>query len=104
MGTRMCVSADTVASIPDFVGRPIGRLVLKGKVSVIQAFEPLDEVSSEALEAYLSAFRKLEGGDPGCVQSFAGYVATYGADPLASFHLNRLLAGEVGSTIRLAEE
>jgi adenylate cyclase len=104
LGTRMCVSADTVASIPDFVGRPIGRLVLKGKVSVIQAFEPLDEMSSEALEAYLSAFRKLEGGDPGCVQNFAGYVATYGADPLASFHLKRLLAGEVGSTIHLAEE
>jgi len=104
LGTRMCVSADTVAAIPDFVGRPIGRLVVKGKVNVIQAFEPLDEPPSEALDAYGAAFRKLEGGDPQCLQSFASYVATYGADPLASFHLKRLLAGEIGSTIHLDEE
>jgi class 3 adenylate cyclase len=104
LGTRMCVSADTVASIPDFVGRPIGRLVVKGKTNVIQAFEPLDEAPSEALDAYLAAFRKLEGGDPECLQGFASYVATYGADPLASFHLKRLLAGEIGSTIHLDAE
>ena len=104
LGTRMCVSADTVASIPDFVGRPIGRLVVKGKTNLIQAFEPLDEAPSEALEAYLAAFRKLEGGDPECLQSFASYVATYGADPLASFHLKRLLAGEIGATIHLDAE
>jgi class 3 adenylate cyclase len=104
LGTRMCVSADTVTSIPDFVGRPIGALVVKGKVNVIRAFEPLDEPPSEALEAYLAAFRKLEGGAPDSMQSFASYVATYGADPLASFHLKRLLAGEIGSTIHLNEE
>ncbi len=104
LGTRMCVSADTVALIPDFIGRPIGNLVVKGKINVIRAFEPVDGLHSEAREAYLSAFRKLEGGDPDCVQSFASYVATYGADPLASFHLKRLLAGEIGSTIHLAED
>ncbi len=104
LGTRMCVSADTVVAIPDFVGRPIGNLVVKGKVNVIRAFEPLHEPRSEALEAYLAAFRKLEGGDPECLQRFASYVATYGADPLAAFHLKRLLAGEVGSTIHLGEE
>jgi adenylate cyclase len=104
LGTRMCVSADTVVAIPDFVGRPIGNLVVKGKVNVIRAFEPLDEPRPEALEAYLAAFRKLEGGDPECLQRFASYVATYGADPLAAFHLKRLLAGEVGSTIHLGEE
>jgi len=103
LGTRICISADTVAAIPEFVGRPIGRLIVKGKANVIQAFEPLDEAPSDALEAYLAAFRKLEGGDPACLQSFARYVATYGADPLASFHLKRLLAGEVGATIHLDE-
>jgi class 3 adenylate cyclase len=104
LGTRICVSADTAALIPDFVGRPIGRLLVKGKVNVIRAFEPLDEARSEALEAYLSVFRKLDAGDPDCMQSFASYLATYGPDPLASFHLNRLLAGKLGSTIHVAEE
>ena len=31
LGTRICVSATTVAEIPDFRGRPVGELVLKGK-------------------------------------------------------------------------
>ena len=31
LGTRICVSADTVARIPGFTGRPVGTLILKGK-------------------------------------------------------------------------
>ena len=41
LGTRICVSVDTVAQIPDFVGRPVGTLILKGKEQGIKAFEPL---------------------------------------------------------------
>lgn len=101
LGTRVCVSADTVASVPNFLGRPVGNLRVKGKASVIRAFEPLTEDGALSLPAYLEAFGKLEGGAPDCLQSFANYVATYGADPLASFHLRRLLTGEVGATIHL---
>jgi hypothetical protein len=46
----------------------------------------------------------LDGSDSDCVQNFTSYLATHGPDPLASFHLSRLLAGQVGSTIHLAEE
>ena len=67
LGTRICVSGDAVALIPDFVGRPVGRLALKGKAKPIQAFEPVADEQSEALDAYLAAFRKLEGGDPDCL-------------------------------------
>lgn len=105
LGTRLCVSGDTVAAIEGFVGRPIGTLVLKGKDTVIRAFEPIDGdvMGEDAVAAYLAAFAQLEGGDPGAVQSFAALVGRDGHDPLARFHLKRLLAGATGSRIVIAE-
>ena len=106
LGTQMCVSADTVALIPDFIGRPIGALILKGKVQEIEAFEPVDdnEAGSERLADYLAAFEKLKAGDPGCLQAFASHVGRYGNEPLASFHLQRLLAGQISTKILVAGE
>lgn len=105
LGTRMCVSADTVALIPDFVGRPIGELSLKGKTKEIGAFEPVPraESGSVQLRAYLAAFEKIKTGDPDCIRAFASYVGDYGSEPLANFHLQRLLAGTISTKIPLAE-
>jgi len=104
-GTRMCVSADTVRFIPDFVGRPIGSLILKGKENEIFAFEPLDpkQAGYERLNEYLEAFEELREGDPGCLRAFASYVAKYDNDPLANFHLQRLLAGQISIKISLTD-
>lgn len=101
LGTRICVSADTVAQIPDFVGRPVGTLVLKGKEQGIKAYEPVSAEggSAGALSAYLGAFEELEAKDAGAVSSFAAFVGAHSDDPLATFHLKRLLAGETGSTV-----
>jgi adenylate cyclase len=106
LGTRICVSADTVARIPGFTGRPVGTLILKGKEQGIKAFEPWDAESGEgaALAAYLDAFAKLEARDAGAVQSFATFVGAHGDDPLATFHLKRLLAGETGTTVTFASK
>lgn len=104
-GTRICVSADTANTITDFVGRPIGNLILKGKTKEIFAFEPVDrnEAGSERLKTYLEAFEKLQEGDPGCLRAFASYVGNYDTDPLANFHLQRLLAGQISTRISLVE-
>ena len=106
LGTRVCVSANTVAQIPAFVGRPIGELILKGKANPIGAFEPVaeNEAESEQLAAYLSAFDKLKTGDPGCLRAFAAYIGEYDNEPLASFHLQRLLGGLLSTKIKLDGE
>jgi len=104
-GTRMCVSADTAHDIPDFVGRPIGNLTLKGKIKEIFVFEPFDpmQAGGEMLNEYLDAFELLQAGDPGCLRAFAAYVGKYENDPLANFHLQRLLAGQISTSISLTE-
>jgi len=103
LGTRICVSESVVERVPDFKGRPIGIVVLVGKTEGIRVFEPLDDeaVESPAVKAYVAAFDKLEAGDPAANQAFASVIGQFGNDPLSTFHLRRLLAGETGVRVSL---
>jgi adenylate cyclase len=104
LGTRVCVSGETARRIPDFVGRPIGTLMLKGKEKGIEAFEPLDAAVSQSkgIASYRQAFELLAAGDPSAIQSFAACVGANSYDMLATFHLRRLLAGQTGPVIVLS--
>jgi adenylate cyclase len=106
LGTRVCISGFTVAGCPDFIGRPVGTLVLKGKTQGIEAFEPLTEAEagSSAAAAYRAAFDLLERQDPDANKAFAALAANYPDDPLAALHLKRLRAGETGTTSVMAEK
>jgi adenylate cyclase len=106
LGTRICVSEKVAEQIPDFRGRPVGTLTLKGKTEGLKVFEPLppELADTPATESYREAFAKLEAGDAGASQAFAALVGQYGEDPLATFHLKRLLAGEKGVEIAFGEK
>ena len=106
LGTRVCISGFTVAGCPDFIGRPVGTLVLKGKTKGIEAFEPLTraEAESPAVAAYLAAFELLKREDPGANSAFAALAENYPDDPLAALHLKRLRSGENGTTIVMTEK
>jgi adenylate cyclase len=102
----VCISGFTVAGCPDFIGRPVGTLVLKGKTKGIAAFEPLTEAEagSSAVAAYLEAFELLTHEDPAADKAFAALAENYPDDPLAALHLKRLRAGETGATIVMTEK
>jgi adenylate cyclase len=103
LGTRVCVSADLAAKVPDFSGRPVGDLVLRGKTEALRAFEPLrpKQFDDPAMQRYLDAFAKLEANDQGALAAFAAHVGRGAEDQLASFHLKRLLNGAAGTRIAL---
>jgi adenylate cyclase len=106
LGTRICVSEDVVREIDDFTGRPIGTVLLPGKSEHLRLFEPqtTEHIESTAVKAYQEAFAKLEAGDPSAKQAFAAVVGEFGDDPLATYHLTRILAGELGVNITLTEK
>ncbi len=104
LGTRICVSGDTVKMIPGFAGRPVGKLILKGKVKEIEVFEPLLNHNSEDSQAYLHAYSLLDNDVTAAIREFAALVGDSGEDALAKFHLQRLLSGEHGTVIRLREK
>jgi len=107
LGTRICVSASTVAEIPGFRGRPVGELVLVGRREALMTYEPLTEAQfgGGPMHSYLAAYAALARGDASTArQAFAAYVGLYGDDPLAIFHLHRLLAGATSARVELREK
>ncbi len=103
LGTRICVSESVVKQVADFRGRPVGDLILRGRTQALRAYEPLQHAQHEdaSVSSYLEAFAKLEAGDLNALGTFAAQVGRQPNDPLAGFHLKRLLNGATGSRIVL---
>jgi len=103
LGTRICVSATIANAVSNFRGRPIGDLVLRGRSEPLRAYEPLSAASfgTPATSQYSEAFAKLEAGDGNAMPAFAALVGSHAEDPLANFHLKRLLNGAQGVRMQL---
>ena len=84
-------------------GRPVGDLVLRGRSEPLRAYEPLPEAifAAPATTQYSEAFAKLEAGDIAAMPAFAALVGMHANDPLAGFHLRRLLNGAKGVRLQL---
>jgi class 3 adenylate cyclase len=98
LGTRICASATVAEAAQGFQGRPVGDLMLRGRSEPLRAFEPLPASKSESslTAQYKEAFARLEAGDTGAMPAFAALVGQHADDPLAGFHLKRLLNGAKG--------
>jgi len=103
LGTRICVSAAVANAAVDFKGRPVGDLVLRGRSEPLRAFEPLSAIDFDgpATMQYTQAFAKLESDDATAMPAFAALVGMHADDPLAGFHLKRLLNGGKGVRMQL---
>lgn len=103
LGTRICVSAAVADRMPDFCGRPVGDLILRGRTQSLRVYEPQSRemCSDPATAAYIGAFAKLEAGDPSAISAFAALVGMRADDCLASFHLKRLLNGASSTVIQM---
>ena len=98
LGTRICASAAVAERVPGFTGRPAGDLLLRGRGETLRAFEALapERHAQPSTAAYLAAFARLEAGDATAMPAFAALVGQGNADPLANYHLRRLLNGGSG--------
>ena len=103
LGTRVCVSGSVVECIPDFRGRPVGNVILRGRTEALAAYEPQTAARYEdALSAaYREAYGKAEARDPAALPAFAALLGQDSGDGLVSFHLKRLLAGQKGVAMAL---
>lgn len=103
LGTRVCVSGAVVEQIPDFRGRPVGNLMLRGRTEFLPAHEPItvERDAHPHTTAYREAYRLAEACDPGALPAFAALLGQDSNDGLVGFHLKRLLAGQTGVAITL---
>ena len=103
LGTRICASATVAERAENFQGRPVGDLILRGRSEPLRAYEPLlaEAFKAPAVAQYGEAFAKLEAGDASAMPAFAALVGAHADDPLAGFHLKRLLNGAKGVSMKL---
>jgi len=103
LGTRICVSETVAKAAENFKGRPVGDIVLRGRSEPLRVYEPLraEVFSASAITQYSEAFAKLEAGDAAAMPAFAALVGLHADDPLAGFHLKRLLNGAKGVRMQL---
>lgn len=101
LGTRICVSEEILVDTPDAPVRPVGRLVLKGKILALPVFEPVtqDAVARAPLAEYCTAFDALQREDPQAATLFAQLAQAWPEDPLVHLHHQRLCSGEQGDLI-----
>ncbi|MEQ8708440.1 MAG: adenylate/guanylate cyclase domain-containing protein [Rhodospirillales bacterium] len=106
LGTRICVAGNTTSQMTDFVGRPIGELVLKGRSEAESCFQPLSEKQngSEHIQAYRHAYGLMEQLDPGALNAFRELLQIWPEDSLAKFHRDRLVRGEQGVRVVFSEK
>ena len=103
LGTRVCVSDAVARGAENFLGRPIGELVLRGRSEPLRAFEPLfaDEYDALTTTRYMAAYAKLDSHPAAAIPAFASLVSAHANDPLSSYHLRRLLNGDGGVQIEV---
>jgi adenylate cyclase len=103
LGTRVCISETTVSQCSNFLGRPIGSLLLKGKTKPVTTFEPLTQTDME-LEStgeYLKVYKEMEQKSDHALEALKNLVKKYPNDKLAARHLQRYISGETGSDVVL---
>ena len=100
-GTRICCTQSVVDKAPSQSFRPVGDVVLKGKIEAVTLYNPVSaaEVNSGLLADYLAAYGVMATGDPGALSAFRELEKAHVKDPLALFHISRLESGIVGPRI-----
>jgi len=101
IGTRICISQHVVERAPGMKVRPVGDLMLRGRTDALRAYEPLRSPDDAEVDAYADAFAKLAAQDPRSRSAFASLIGVNPDDPLANFHLRRLLNGQSGVGVDL---
>ena len=86
--------------------RPTACVVLKGKSTPIEVWEPLQdgEVSSDFLARYGEAYAMLKMGSKGAAGLLEGLARDRPDDPCIAFHLQRVRQGVFGDTVIMTEK
>lgn len=94
-GTRICCTQSVVDQCKDVQFLPIGDVVLKGKLTGVGLYNPVDakHAASELVRRYLEVYALLKNEDPQAPDAVRQLYADYPEDSLVRFHYERVQAG-----------
>jgi adenylate cyclase len=110
VGTLVCVSEATLQGCPDASVRPIGRLLLPGKIRALMTYEPRlnalleSDAASDHWAAYTQAFELMRQESPQALPAFAALHRAHPQDRLVKLHHDRLAAGALGDLIEMGSK
>jgi adenylate cyclase len=98
LGTRICVSGETMDQCSGLYFRPIASLVLKGKSLSVNVFEPIAEevYKSPYIQSYIDFYKRIENNEAAGVAELIAIQKHLPTDPVINFHLQRMSEGENG--------
>ena len=105
-GTRMGVSGATRALCEGMRFRPTASVVLKGKTTAIEVWEPLQDDAPHAdyVARYCEAYEVLKAGSPEAQALFEALAREAPHDPAVAFHLGRVRQGVRGIAVVMTEK
>ncbi len=103
-GTGLLASAETVRQAGTAECRPLGALVLKGRITPLPVFEIAVAAMPDHWVDYRTAFARLEAGDADAAAAFRALATVAPDDGVVRAHLDRLEAGVVSTVIELTQK
>jgi len=94
-GTRICCTEEVVAQCAGLPFRPVGDVVLKGKLTAVGLFNPVtvEYAQSEPYLRYMSMYALLKSEDAKAPETVRQFHNDYPDDPLGEFHFERVEKG-----------
>ena len=94
-GTRICCTDTVVSQCPDLHFRPIGNVILKGKLTGVDLYNPVtdEEAATPLYHRYMAAYALLKDGDPSAAEAVRALRRDYPDDALIGFHFQRVESG-----------
>src|SRR5262249_28759627 len=98
LGTRNCVADSTRVLCKGLSFRPIASVILKGKTTPVDIWEPLREelAQGDFVDRYRAAYAKIKAQAPEAQDVLLALQAERPHDPCVVFHLARLREGLAG--------
>jgi adenylate cyclase len=94
-GTRLCCTDVVVAQCPEMRFRPIGDVVLKGKLTGVELFSPASDTdtASGLFSRYVDVYALLKNSDASAPAAVRALHQDFPDDALTTFHFERVEAG-----------
>jgi len=105
-GTRICCTQAVAEACKSIAFRPIGNVVLKGKVSGVGLFTPVTDAESETdlYLRYIQAYESLSKEEQQGADMMIALGKHYPEDPLIQFHCERIQSGLISTRVVMEDK
>jgi adenylate cyclase len=104
LGTRVCISGDSIVEHPQEMFHPVGKVLLKGKTVVLDVFTIWDKLKESEQGPCLAVFGKMRQQDLSADEELVKLLALLPNHALTAFQLTQVRMGKSPVKISMKEK